>query len=137
MVGSKIQRSLTCWTFEKEVGKIYGVLTIGASGAVSSFDGGGILNIVKESTDGQYSITLAAGFQRLLMVQAMSVAAANSTVASVQILETPANLQSDFKSDRTFAIQCSDFAGADVNPASGEALLLEITVRMSPIGPFD
>ncbi len=138
MAGSKISRSPTRWSYEKEVGDLYCTVNIGASGAVSSVTGAaGILSVAKEATAGQYTITLAAGYQRLLHVNARVVAASASSVANVQVLETPSTLQDDFKSANAITIQCLDFAGAAVNPASGAALMLNLVVRFNPSSVFD
>lgn len=116
---------------------IYGSLTVGASGAVTSYAGGGISSITKESTAGQYSIVLSDYFQRLLMVKAVNVDDANSAWASCAILEDGATLQTDFKGDKTFKIQFQDYAAAAVNPTSGAVIYFEIVCRNSTVGPYD
>lgn len=137
MAGSKISRSPTRWSYEKEVGDIYCMVVIGASGAVSSVSGGGLLSVTKETTAGQYSIALAAGYQKLLDLSCKVVDDAVTSVAAVQVLEDPAALQADFKADSTVKIQCLDFAGAAVNPASGAALMIKLSVRFNPSSVFD
>lgn len=123
---------------EADIVNILGTISIGASGAVSNFSGGNISNVVKESADGQYSITLSEKYQRLLSVQVMPViAASQSGVATIEILEAPASLQTDFKADSTFKIQLYDASLAAVNAASGTQLILDIKVRRSSVGPFD
>lgn len=125
------------YTYEKDTVTIYGSLTVGASGAVTSFAGGGISTITKESTAGQYSIVLTDYFQRLLMFKAINVDDAVSAWASVAILEDPAALQSDFKADKTFKIQLQDYAAAAVNATSGAVIYFEITLRNTTVGPYD
>ena len=39
--------------------------------------------------------------------------------------------------DKTFKIQCLDFAGAAVNPTSGCQLKIKVTLRNSSYGPAD
>ena len=125
------------YSYEKDTVTIYGSITVGASGAVTSFAGGGISSVTKEATAGQYSITLSDYFQRLLFVKALNVDDAVSAWASVAVLEDPATLQSDFKSDKTFKIQLQDYAAAAVNATSGAVIYLEITCRNTSVGPYD
>lgn len=126
------------YSCEADLVELFGSISIGASGAVSNFAGGNISNVVKESADGQYSITLSEKYERLLFIDATPViASAQSGIATVEVLEAPASLQSDFKADRTFKIQLYDETLAAANAASGTQLLLKITVRRSSIGPFD
>jgi hypothetical protein len=89
---------------EKKLVKVFGALTVGASGAVSSEVGQ--LSFVKEGTAGQYSVTSDQAFYRVMAVNVTKVGASISTVCSVSILETPSSLQSDFRSDKTFKVQC-------------------------------
>lgn len=124
-------------SYEADTVKIYGSIVVGASGAVASFAGGGISGVVKETAAGQYSITLADRLNRLLFVSGMVVQDAISTVASLQVLEDPADLQTDVKADGTFAIQLVDETLTAVNLASGAELKLEITVRRTSVGIYD
>ena len=114
---------------ERNVVTLYAALTVGASGAVSSEVGQ--LSFVKEATAGQYSVTSDKSFYRILALSSKSVHSSISTVCAVHILETATSLQSDFRADKTFKIQCVDYAGAAVNPASGEVLLLELVCQAS------
>lgn len=123
--------------FERNVVTIFAKALIGASGAVTSFKGGGLASVVKESTAGQYLITLSDKYNQLLKVEGAVVHATISGVAAVQVLENPASIQADFLADKTFKIQCVDYTGAAVNPPSGAQIELEIKVRNSTSGPFD
>jgi len=116
---------------EKKLVKVYGALTVGSSGAVSSEVGQ--LSFVKESTAGQYSVTSDQAFYRVMAVNITKVGASISLVCSASILETPSSLQSDFRSDKTFKIQCVDYAGSAVNPASGEVLMFEVVCQAGEI----
>lgn len=122
---------------EQEVVDLYLTLDVGASGAVSSAKGIGLSGIVKETADGQYSITLKEAWIKLLHASVLVIDDATSAVAMVQILENPANLQADMKADKTFKIQCLDFTGAAVNPTSGCQLKIKVTLRNSSYGPAD
>lgn len=123
--------------YEADTVKLYGSIVVGAAGAVASFAGGGISGVVKETAAGQYSITLADRLNRLLFVSGMVVQGAISTVANLQVLEVPADLQTDVKADRTFKIQLVDETLTAVDLASGAELKLEITVRRTSVGPYD
>lgn len=124
-------------TYEADTVKIYGSIVIGTTGAVASFSGGGISGVVKETTAGQYSVTLKDRLNRLLFVSGIVVQGAISTVAQLQILEAPATLQTDVKADRTFKVQLVNASLLAVDLASGAELKLEITVRRTTVGPYD
>lgn len=124
-------------SYEADTVKIYGSIVVGAAGAVTSFAGGGISGVVKETAAGQYSITLADRLNRLLFVSGMVVQGAISTVAQLQVLEDPATLQTDVKADRTFKVQLVNASLLAVDLASGAELKLEITVRRTSVGPYD
>lgn len=124
--------------FEKFVVTIFARVAIGAAGAVSgSAIGGGISSIAKQATAGQYLVTLSDKYYKLLHARGTVINATISGVASVQILQDPATLQSGFSTTPAFLIQCVDYAGAAVNPPSGSQIYLEIKVRNSSIGKFN
>lgn len=123
--------------FERNVVTIFAKAVIGAAGAVASIAGGGLASVTKEVADGQYSITLSDKYNQLLKVEGSVVHATISGVAAVQVLENPATIQADFLADKTFKIQCVDYAGVAVNPPAGSQISLKIEVRNSSVGPFD
>ena len=125
---ANIARQLMRWSYDKEVGDLTVKANIGASGAVSASKGAGLSSFTKEATAGQYSVKLITPFPYLHSVNAQVVSATISGVASVQILENPATVQADFKSDATILIQCVDYAGAAVNPPSGSQIVVEFKV---------
>src|SRR6185369_17949317 len=108
--------------YEKEVKLIYATVTIGSSGAVSSSQG--LASAVKESTAGQYTITLPNSYYKLLSNSATTMHPTASLVAAIDILGTPATFQASFRSSPAIVIQCRDYAGAAVNPASGTQIRL-------------
>lgn len=124
-------------TLEVDVINLFGSFILGAAGAVSSFQGGGIKSITKLTTAGQYEIELTERFARILMINSQVMGAAISGVAAVQVLETPATFQASVKADGKITIQCVDKDGAAVNPASGEALYIDLKARQSKIGRYD
>ncbi|MCB0801746.1 MAG: hypothetical protein KDB74_01495 [Flavobacteriales bacterium] len=132
-------------SFEKYLCTIYGEFSIGSSGAVTAgtVKGGGVSAVVKESADGQYSITLEDYWGKLVDFDAQIVDSAVSQIAKIQILEDPATLQTDFKADKTFKIQCLSIESdatpqlIAANPASGDQIKFKIVVRNSLEGKFD
>lgn len=128
------------YSLEQQVAEFWGVINIGASGAVSSFSGANILNVVKESTAGQYSITLGDKYFKFLEFSAKIVDDAISQVTSIQVLEDPAALQADFKADSTFKIQLLAPTDASTttliaaNATSGAQVMFRVTVRNTSVG---
>lgn len=125
------------YQLEQDLVKLYATATIGASGAVSRARGAGITSITKSSTAGQYVVTMADPYNRFIHFTATMVAAGPTTASTVQVLMNPATIQATIKSTRQITIQCLDAAGAAVNPASGEQISLQITMRNSSIAPND
>lgn len=123
------------YTYEKDTVTIFASIKIGASGAVSSLSGQGLLSAEKETEDGQYTLTLKDNHNCLLAMHAQVIDNALSGVAAVQLLADPATLQADFKSNKSLLLQCLDFAGAEVNPPSGSSLNVMIVARKSTVGP--
>jgi hypothetical protein len=133
------------YTFEKDTVTLYGEFSVGASGAVTAntVKGGGITGVTKETAAGLYTIELADYYQRLLFVEALIVDDAITSTISYQILEDPAALQTDFKTDKKFQIQFFGATNASTttqiaaNPASGAQIKLKIVCRNSTVGPYD
>ena len=64
-------------------------------------------------------------------------ASGNSGVAVVECFNaTPANFQSDFRTNGSFKIQCLDFANSAVDPADTDYFYFKIVVRNSSVNPF-
>ncbi len=85
------------YSTEQDVVHIFAELNIGASGAISSFEGANIKSAVKLTADGAYEIELSDKFFKLLHTHAIVVDDANSGVVSIEIKEAPASLQSNFR----------------------------------------
>ena len=124
-------------TLEKDTVTLFANVTIGASGAVSSSFGGGLVSVVKESTAGQYTVTFDKGYSRLFSYDVRVVHSSVTAVASVQIKLTPAALLTAVQTTGAIVFQCLDFAGAAVNPESGAALLIKVTYRRTSYSPWD
>lgn len=124
-------------TYERDTVTIYGTINIGASGAVSSFAGGGVSNVVKESTDGQYTISFSNEFSRFLFLRTQVVSLTPGAVVAIQLLEDPSTMQADIKADQAVVIQCLDSSAMAANPAEGDQIEFVAIFRNSSIGPFD
>lgn len=122
---------------ERDVVHLYVDVVVGASGAVTSAKGGALLSVTKLATAGQYSVLLDAGFQKLLHVSAQMLGASASGVSSIDVLQAPATVVTNLKTGAALVIQCYDYAGAAVNPASGSVIKLKLEVRRTTVGPFD
>ncbi len=131
------------YTLEQDSVTLFAQVVIGSSGAVTSYKGGGIASVVKEATAGQYTVTLTDKWSKLLFIECSEVQSTISQVAKIQVLETAAGLQSEVRGATGFKLQCLTATSASVptliagNPASGDQLLLKITVRNSSVGRFD
>ena len=89
---------------EKQVCHLYGNFDVGASGAVSNTVGLGISSVVKESTAGQYTITLQDAYDKLLKTHFEFVLDSDSGVHKAQILEVGSTIQTTFKT-KSFKVQ--------------------------------
>lgn len=118
--------------YEKEVKLLYATIDITTSGAVLSSKG--LASAVKESTAGQYTIVLPSSYYKFLSLSPATMHPTASLVAAVDILGTPATFQDSFRASPTIVIQCRDYAGAAVNPASGTTIRLAIEVRNTSVG---
>jgi hypothetical protein len=125
------------YTLEQDVCALFGSLVIGAAGAVGTVKGGGIKSITKLATAGQYEIELEDSWNRFLFSSSGFVAATPINIAAVQVLENPADLQTDFKADKKYVIQMLDFTGAAANATAGSVLSFCLHVRRSGVAPFD
>jgi hypothetical protein len=137
MANSNRNFSLHQMTMEKDTVTLFAYVDVGASGAVSSSNGGGLVSVVKEATAGQYTVTMDKGYNRLLAYDVKVVGSALSAVANVQLLLAPAAAQTAVQSTGALVFQCVDYAGAAVNPASGAQLLLKLTYRRTSYSPWD
>lgn len=127
------------YTLENDVWTLYGRFVVGATGAVTSgtVKGGGISTIVRNDV-GEYTITLTDKWNCMLEFNAWIVSASgNSGVATVEAFNaTPANFQSDFRTNGSFKVQCLDFANAAVDPANTDYFYFKIVVRNSSLNSF-
>jgi hypothetical protein len=128
---SKILRN-HAYTDEVDVVQLFGSFVIGGTGAVGTVKGGGIKGVTRSAT-GVYEVELDQPWNRLLFSAAGFVHATNSGVAATEVRENPANLQSDFAADNKYKFVCKDFAGADVDPASGSVCSFCVWVRKSSV----
>lgn len=120
-------------SLEVNVVELFGSITVGSSGAVSTQDGKGIGTIVKESAAGQYTIPLSEPYNKLLWA---GFTLLHST-DSAQTVGTAFRINSedvDHATAPVLVLQCSDVAtGADANPASGAIIYFTIKLRNSSV----
>jgi hypothetical protein len=137
MANRKFYRGTSFCSLERELVKLFGSAVIGGSGAVGTVKGMGVASVVKESTNGQYTITFEDSYKRYMFGNVNFVSASGSGIAKVEILHSPATFQGDFTTSKQVIIQCFDFAGLAANPASGSVLSFDAWVRNSSEGPND
>ena len=125
------------YSMEKKTCRLFGSFVVLAAGAVGTVKGGGILSVVKNVTAGNYTVTLADKWSRLLGAKGGFVAAAGSGIAAVEIAENPATLQANFAANSQYTIQFYDFAGAPADAAAGSVHSFEVVVRNSSVGTWD
>ena len=124
--------------FEEQVVTVWGSFVIGASGAVLTVKGGGVLSVVKQATAGQYTITLNQQYSRLLWAECGAFSGSlMSFEHGAQLLANPATLQASFASVPALTFQFTDFNGAAANPPSGSVATFKIDLRNSSVGPWD
>lgn len=121
------------YTAERAPVTLFATITIGAAGAVSAKKGYGIKSVTKEATAGQYTVVLEDKFSRALEVSAQIVHSSISAVAVIQVLNTPAQLQSAITGGTGFVIQLIDKAGAAVNGESGAQVMLQVVASNSSV----
>lgn len=124
-------------SLERDVVDLYATVTIGASGAVASSQGGGLVSVAKNATAGNYTVTMDKGYNRLLHVNATVVDASVSPVAAVQVLQSPAAAQAAVIASGALVFQCLGYDGLAVNPASGSQLMLHFQYRRTSSSPWD
>lgn len=124
------------YTLESDSVTLYGGVNISTTGSVGSVYGLGIASVTLTGT-GTYDVVLSDKWSQLLDWDFKTFDDANSTCAKIQLVQDPASLQTDFKSDKTLTIRCLDFAGSAVAPASGSQIKIKVIARYSSYGPDD
>lgn len=111
-------------SLDSEVKVLYGAVTFGASGAVSSVSANG-LTVTKPAGTGLYDVTLSDKYGALLGVDCTLFNAGTAANSAVQI-------NSDFASGNTFQLQFLT-AGVAANALTGQKLYLTIHLRNSAL----
>lgn len=108
-------------------------ITIGASGAVTSFIGTMTNSVVKSST-GIYKINLANNFNAHLFSagSVQSPVSGLSGVATIEIQNAPSTSISSLAAP-SLTIKCLDAAGAVVDPASGSVVSIMSLLNNSAV----
>ena len=118
------------YTLEQDSVTLYGGVNISTTGSVGDVYGYGIASVSLVAS-GKYDIVFEDKWSQLLDWKFDVFDDANSSVAKVQLLEAPATVQADVKADKTLTIQCLDFAGSAVAPASGAQIKITAVFRYS------
>lgn len=108
-------------------------ITIGSTGAVSSFIGTLTSSVVRIST-GIYQINLADSYNALMSAQgsAQSPSSGLSGVLAIEIQNAPSTSVASFPSP-SLTIKCLDAAGALVDPASGSVISINAFLLNSAV----
>lgn len=111
------------YSYERDLSDIMLKVSIGASGAPTIVNGKGVTSIVRNSA-GNYSITLKDMHNVLMSTQTSFNSGASAPAAPL------VNVQSEtVNSTKIVRIQCRDIAAAAADPASGEIMMIHLTVR--------
>jgi len=122
------------YTAERAPVSLYATLEAGAAGAVAAVKGYGVASITKDgAVDGKYEIVLSDKFVRCIGVDLKVVHSAISAVQVVQVLQTPAALQTAVGAGTSIIIQCIDKTGAAVNPESGAQVFIQLVLVNSTV----
>lgn len=111
-------------SLDSEVKVLYGAVTFGASGAVSSVSANGF-TVTKPAGTGLYDVTLSDKYGALLGVDSMLFN--NGTTANSHV-----QLNSDFASGNAFQFQFFT-AGVAANALTGQKLYITIHLRNSAL----
>lgn len=106
-------------------------ITFGAAGAVDSFEGNAIQDVVKDAT-GRYTITLKQPFNAFLSSSGQMIAAVPGTPTNVLAIEMSGDPDAGVQ-NASVSIHTLDAAGALVDPASGAKLSMQLMVRNSSV----
>lgn len=120
-------------SLEVSVCELFGSITIGASGAVTTSSGKGIASVTKETDAGQYTIALSDSYNSLLWAGFTLV----SSTDGAQTIGTAFRVDSEDVADGSapvVVLQCSDTAtGADANLTSGDIVLFTFKLKNSSV----
>ena len=111
-------------SLSREIVKLYGSVTIGASGAISSQDCKGFSVAKTASETGRYTVTLEDRFTAFRGAQV-----ALEGVADAALTALFAGVRNVSMSGQTLDLQFVGAVGTDTNPASGNVLYIELTLQ--------
>ncbi len=106
-------------------------ILIGATGAVTSFSGNNIQNVVRDNT-GLYTITMKQPYNAFLGMSQAMIAPVAGTGSGINTIEATGVPNTTVQTS-TISIQTLDGSNAVANPASGSTVLLQIMVRNSSV----
>ncbi len=118
-------------SLEIDVVSLFGTITIGSSGAVSSSTGKGIASVALSGTGG-YIVTLQDAYNALLFADLNTLHSTDSAASTVGIGSRINAADVSSAKTVTFQMYALD-DGADANPASGAVLYVMIVLRNSSV----
>ena len=124
------------YSLEKDTVTICGSFTVDGYGEVATYQGGGVTSVASTGT-GAYDIQLDDGWDHFFSLTAQPVKVTASTIATVQLVNVPADLQADIKNKVPLSVLTLNYAGAAADPSTTESIYFVIKVRRSSYGPFD
>jgi hypothetical protein len=132
-IGASGAVTLQAWTpTAAQVTGAYSAAASSTSSALSPGGAQGIQSVSKESTAGQYTVALQDTYQRLLGVRATSIVATTGIPAAPDVGVVKPSGVNGLTTQNTVVVQFSA-AGVATDPASGEQILLEITLDKSGV----
>jgi hypothetical protein len=124
------------YTFETDLVKIVGTMTVGATGAVGTVKGMGIASVTRTGV-GAYTVTLQDSYH---MVWGHHIAFGGGTasgIGGVELVDTQANIKTNIRTNKQIKIQCYSATTTAADPANGTTMFFSFLVRNSNIGPQD
>lgn len=106
-------------------------IVIGASGAVSSFSGNGVSNVVRDNT-GLYTITLKQPYNAFLGLMGSMIAPIAGTPSGIVSVEATGVPNTSIQSSAV-SIQTLSDASTESDPANGSTVLVSILARNSSV----
>ena len=106
-------------------------VTLGAVGAVASFSGNGVSNVVKNA-DGRYTATLRQPFNAYIGSMSQMIAATAGTASGVSTVELTGIPDTAVRSS-SVSFQTLNNAGVVANGTSGSKLSISLLLRNSSV----
>lgn len=113
-------------SLSREIVKLYGTMTIGATGAVSSSSAKGFSIAKTAAETGRYTITLEDAYNAF---RGCNVSVVGADDAALTVLYGGVRNVDVSSAGKTLDIQFVGAVGTDTNPASGDVVYIEIILQ--------